>query len=213
MAAMGEDVLLFGGTFDPIHVGHLIVARHVRERLGVRQTVLVPAAAPPHKMDRALAAAEHRLAMVRLAVVGQDDFAVDDQELRRHGPSYTIDTVADYRRRLGGRAQIHWLIGSDTAVELGSWHRIGELADLCTFVTAARPGFEACRLDALAGALAAEQIEWMRRHVVAAPLIEVSSTQIRRRVAEGRSIRFLVPDAVAEYIADRGLYRRSLDSP
>ncbi len=207
MADMADGVLLFGGTFDPIHVGHLIVARRVREALDMSRTILIPAAVPPHKMDRPLTAAAHRLAMIRLAVEGEDDFAVDDQELRRDGPSFTFDTVASYRDRLGADAVIRWLVGSDTVCELGTWRSIRELADLCTFVVAARPGFDPQKLDELSGSLTAEQIDRLRDSVVPAPLIEISSTHIRRRVAEGCSIRYLVPDAVAAYVERHGLYR------
>jgi nicotinate-nucleotide adenylyltransferase len=207
MAAMADAVLLFGGSFDPIHVGHLIVARHVREALGVDRVVLVPAAVPPHKQRRPLAAPAHRLEMTRLAVAGEGDFAVDGRELAREGPSYTIDTVAEYRRELREGVEICWLIGSDTVRELGTWHRIGELAEMCRFVTAARPGFGSGDLDALAAALPAAQIERLGKSVVPAPLVEVSSTQVRRRVADGRSIRYLVPDPVAAYIRTHGLYR------
>lgn len=203
-----SGTLLFGGSFDPIHHGHLIVARSVAEQLGVARVVLIPSARPPHKQHVALAPAGQRLAMCRLAVAGDGLFEVSDWELGQHGLNYTLHTVRHFRGVRGPDEALYWLIGLDSLVDLPTWFRVGELADACTLVTAARPGVPCPDLSAALGAqLTAEQIERIGRHILPTPLIEISATEIRARARAGRSIRYLTPEAVANYIAARGLYR------
>lgn len=199
--------LLFGGSFDPIHVGHLIISRFVAEHLGVERVVLIPGAHPPHKVGRGLAPAEDRLAMCRLAVGDDPQFEVSDWEAGRSGVTYTLHTVRHFREaRLAG-TRLYWLVGMDSLVELGTWYRVGELVELCTIVTAGRPGYESPDLSGLAGPLTPGQIEELRRNIVESPLIDVSSTDIRERIGRGASIRYLVSEAVRGYIRQRGLYR------
>ena len=200
-------VALLGGTFNPIHNGHLIIARSVAEHLGLSRVVLIPSANPPHKTAHDLADAGDRLEMVRLAITGDAGFEASDVEIRRSGPSYTILTVEAHRRELGADAEIYWIIGGDTLPELHTWYRVGELVDLCRIVTAARPGFETPELSALSTTLTAEQTKRLRDGVLPTPRIDISATDIRRRVGKGRSIRYLVPDAVADYITQQGLYQ------
>lgn len=199
-------VLLFGGSFNPIHHGHCLMARAAAERLGVQRTVLIPSARPPHK-SRDLASAEHRLTMVQLAIAGEPGFEACDLELQRQGPSFTLPTVEEFRRREPD-AEFFWLIGSDSIGELAGWHRIAELADLCTFATVERAGWDVNDLGRLAERLREDQIERIRRHVLSdVPAVGISATEVRHRVAEGRSIRWLVPEPVADHIARNGLYR------
>lgn len=198
---------LFGGSFNPIHHGHLIVARAVAERLGVSRTVFVPSAQPPHKRGAGLASAADRLEMARLAVQGEAGFEVSDVEILRSGPSYTFLTVSDYRRALGADGPLFWIIGADTLPELHTWYRIRELVELCRIVTAARPGYEEPDLSSLAQVLSGEQVARLREGILSTPRIDISATGIRQRVREGRSIRYLVPDSVREYIQRGGLYR------
>jgi nicotinate-nucleotide adenylyltransferase len=207
MRFMSRRVGLLGGTFDPIHVGHLIVARAVRERFELDPMVVIPSARPPHKLLPDLTGAPHRLAMARLAVADEPGLEVSHCEMRRDGPSYTIDTVAEFREAWGPDAEIVWVIGADTLGELVSWHRVGELVDACRIVVAARPGWETQDLSALRSRLSAEQIARLQDNVVETPRIDVSATDIRRRIAEGRSIRWLVPESVQTYIEQHGLYR------
>jgi len=204
---MATRVGLYGGTFDPIHIGHLIVARAVREQLALDRMVLIPSARPPHKPHPDLTDAVHRLAMARLAVDGEPELEISDCEARRTGPSYTIDTVQAFRKASGPQAEIIWVIGADTLAELASWHRIDELVDACQIVIAARPGWESPDPAPLCGRLGDEQIDRLRGGMIETPRIDVSATEIRRRVAEGRSIRWLVPEPVHQYIAQHGLYR------
>lgn len=202
-----DGLLLFGGSFNPIHVGHLIVARAAAEQLNAEQVVLIPSAAPPHKTNSHLATPEDRMEMVHLAIAGEPGFAVSDIELHRQGPSYTILTVEAYRRELGSGTPLYWLIGGDTLPELHTWYRIRDLVELCTVVTAVRPGFEAPDLSTLFNALPPSQIHRLEGSILPTPRIDVSATEIRRRIREGRSIRYLVPDRVAEYIRANGLYQ------
>ncbi len=199
-------IVLFGGSFNPIHNGHLIVARAAAERLRVSRVVFVPSPSPPHKTGTGLADAADRLAMVRLAIAGEPLFDCSDIETRRAGPSYTILTVEDYRRTQADR-ELFWLIGADSLADLHSWHRVAELVDACRIVTAARPGFETPDLSSLERVLRPEHVRRIEADILPTPRIDISATEIRRRVAEGRSIRYLLPEPVADYLVRRGLYR------
>jgi nicotinate-nucleotide adenylyltransferase len=199
-------MLLFGGSFDPIHNGHLIVSRFAAETLGVARVVLIPGASPPHKQRVELTPAAVRLELCRLAVADDPLFEVSDWEARQSGPNYTLHTVRHFRETHPPQIKLYWLIGMDSLAELPTWHRASELVDVCTIVTAARPGFAAPDDTVLAGRFSPEQIAGLRRHIVDGPRIDISGTDIRARVAAGRSIRYLVPEPVRRYIAEHGLY-------
>lgn len=203
---MGGGIGLFGGSFNPIHHGHLIVARAVAEMLRLSRVVFVPAPNPPHKPDARLADASDRLEMVRLAVAGEPLLECGDIEIRRPGPSYTILTIQEYRQPTGDQ-ELFWIIGADSLAELHTWHRVTELVELCRIVTVARPGFELPDLGGLEKMLSREQVSRLKRDILSTPRIDISATDIRRRVAEGRSIGYLVPTSVRQYIEERGLYR------
>jgi len=205
---MQQELMLFGGTFDPVHNGHLIVARALAERRGFGRVVFVPAAQPPHKTP-AEASATDRLAMLGLAISGETVFDVSDIELTRTGPSYTLDTLRALRRRHGADTKLRWVIGADMLEDLPRWHRAGEVLAESDIIIAVRPPWDQ-RLDEVFSRLGKEftpvQIERLRESVVSTPLIDISSTEIRRRVRQGRSIRYLLPEPVADYIAEHGLY-------
>jgi len=207
-AGMSRRVALFGGSFDPIHIGHLIIAQALTERLKLERVLFLPSARPPHKEDRQLASSEDRATMVQLAIAGEALFAYSDFDLTRHGPTYTIDTVTHFRAELGADVELHWIIGADSLAELATWRRVADLIDACRIVTAARPGSQPGEplWTALGPALGDARIAKLRAAVVDTPRIDISSTDIRRRVAEGRSIRYFVPDPVAEHITEHGLY-------
>jgi len=196
--------LCFGGSFNPIHHGHLLVARAVAEAMDFDRVVFIPSAQPPHKPDPAdLAAAEHRLAMCHLAIKAAADstdlFEVSDIELGRVGPSYTVDTARILTRR--GLGPVYWLIGGDTVPQLPTWHEPQPLLREVQFVIIERP-----ECPIIWQALAPEY-QALQSGVVAAPMIEISATDIRRRVAAGRSIDYLTPETVVSYIRQNGLYR------
>ena len=183
---------LFGGSFDPVHHGHLIVGRVAAEALGLDELRFMPAREQPFKRGRHLAPAAHRAEMLARAVAGEPGFRVERAELDRPGPSYTVDTLEVLRRR---EPDADWtlLVGADAALELSAWHRAVELPKLARVIVFARAG-----VSAPPSALAAATVE--------VPAIAISATEIRRRVREGRSIRYWVPDAVAEYVARHRLY-------
>jgi nicotinate-nucleotide adenylyltransferase len=204
---MTERVGLYGGSFDPIHFGHLIAARSVAEQWDISRVILIPSARPPHKQDHALAPAVDRLEMARRAVAGDSLFDVSDMELCRQGPSYTFDTVAEFRRTLGQDAAMFWIIGGDTLPELPTWFRIGELVKAVRIVTVTRPGWQPPEMTFLAPSVGHDAAEQLLGDCVRTAGIEISASQIRARVRAGRSVRYLVPEGVDAYIRDRGLYR------
>ena len=194
--------LWFGGSFNPIHFGHLICARSVAEAAGFDRVVLVPSHQPPHKSGiTTVLNASHRLAMCQLAVAGDAFFDVDGIELDRPGPSYTIDTVRELRRR--GCGEISWLIGADMASFLPNWRDPAALLAEVRFVLMARPG---CPIDWSSMPV---EMQKLQSSVVEAPKLDISSTGLRERLARGKSIRYLTPDAVVEYIWRHRLYSKS----
>jgi nicotinate-nucleotide adenylyltransferase len=199
--------LLFGGSFDPVHTGHLEVARAAARALGAERVSLIPAADAPHKPGAARASGADRLAMCRLAVAGDPLFDVLDAEVRRGGVSYTIDTV---RELLGGPLrgdQVLLLVGQDQLRDLARWREAAALVALVPVAVAPRPGAAEPPWEEIESAFGRDAADGIRRRLLPIAPVDVSSTDVRRRVAEGRSIRCRVPDAVADYIEARGLYR------
>ncbi|HEX9166166.1 MAG TPA: nicotinate-nucleotide adenylyltransferase [Gemmatimonadales bacterium] len=182
---------LLGGSFDPVHHGHLLVARALREALGLDEVRLVPAGEQPFKAGRHAAAAGDRAAMVCLAVTGEPGLACETAEVDRAGPSYTVDTLRALRERSPGT---EWFlcVGADAAADLPAWHEAARIPELATVVVFRRPG--------------AEPPPGSYRYAEV-PQIDISATDVRSRVGSGRSIRYLVPEAVADYIATHRLYR------
>ncbi|HEY5435193.1 MAG TPA: nicotinate-nucleotide adenylyltransferase [Candidatus Limnocylindrales bacterium] len=195
------SVGILGGTFDPIHHGHLVIAEEAREALGLERVLLVPAAEPPHKPDSVVTPAEHRLAMVELAVAGNPAFAVSGIEVERGGPSYTVETLETLLRE--GVSDPWFILSAEALAGFPAWRRPDRILELCRLAVVPRGNHDA--LDAA----------WVRGHFpgredriafLAGPLLPISGSVVRRRAAAGRSVRYLVPDAVARYIADHALY-------
>jgi nicotinate-nucleotide adenylyltransferase len=197
---------ILGGSFDPIHAGHLSVAQQVAHRLGLDEVILIPAGEPPHKPAGKLAPAEDRLAMARLAVRGLARLTVSDIEIRRTGPNYSIDTLRALKARLGSGHRYFFIIGADTVGDLPDWHRAAEFVAEADFAVVARPGF-AADFDRVGQRLGSEAAEKLRRAVVEIEPCDVSSTQVRERSAAGEDITGQARAAVAEYIRRKGLYR------
>jgi len=214
---------VLGGSFNPIHFGHLLLADEVRERLDLDQILFVPAAVPPHKPPRDVAAPEHRYAMVRLAIAGNSGFAVSDLELRRPGPSYTVDTLAEMRR--GAESELFLLLGSETFLELLAWKEPARLAQLARLVVIPRAGTSFDHEGREAKKILQEigQDRWIRLQdrgsispphprgvlLVPATSLPISASELRRRAREGRTLSYRVPAAVEAYILERGLYREA----
>jgi nicotinate-nucleotide adenylyltransferase len=187
---MGKKIGIYGGTFDPIHHGHLILAREAAESLGLDKVIFVPATLSPHKLAPPSTTQEIRVEMLRAAIEGEPQFTLDLCEIRRGGMSYTIDTVEEIRQREAA-AEYFFLLGDDNLPQLETWHRFKELRELVQVVVLSR------------GNLAAEET----RYFVIHRQINISATEIRNRVATGRSIRYLVPPAVEEIIRRRQIYQ------
>ena len=195
---------LFGGSFDPIHQGHLEMALRIAERLELDGVVLMPTFVPPHKIRESMASAEHRLAMCRLAAQGHPQLQVSDLELTREGASFTVDTLEALCEQYPD-TQWYLLVGADMFTTLRTWHRFADIARLAVLCTIAREGTDTARLREYADELMADGI---RCFVDENPVEPYSSTQVRERIAVGESVVDLVGEAVAEYIRDNGLYRQ-----
>lgn len=200
---MAQHIGIFGGSFNPIHCGHMALANGFARQLSLDILYLIPAAVPPHKSGAELAAAEHRLKMCKLAAADNPVLQVSDMEIHRQGASYTVDTLEDLRRR-HPHAHLYLMVGADMFLTLPSWHRFSDIAKLATICAAPREHVGIQRLQQEAEAL---QQYGVASLLIDIPLTPVSSTDIRERVKAGRSIEGLVPLAVAAYIAEKGLYR------
>jgi nicotinate-nucleotide adenylyltransferase len=186
-----------GGTFDPIHIAHLVIAELALDILGVSRIVFVPSARPPHKPEAEVTPVEHRLEMVRLAIAGNPRLSLSDLEVRRPEPSYTVDTIRQFRRELGEDERIFFIMGADSLAQLSTWKDPHELAASCELVAFPRPGIDAAAIAPRFGG-AVRMLE--------TPLMDISSSDIRARLRDGLSVRYLVPDAVRAYIEEKNLY-------
>ncbi|MFN8534079.1 MAG: nicotinate-nucleotide adenylyltransferase [Dehalococcoidia bacterium] len=195
---------VLGGTFDPIHLGHLIVAETVREHEALDLILFIPAGTPWHRDRAPVASAAQRLSMVNLAVAGNPGFAASARDVERAGPTYTVDTLEAVQRDHPG-ARLLFLLGQDALAQIGSWRDPARIADLADLVALSRPGAPPIDLAALHPAIPDAPL---RVKVVETPLIGISATMIRARVRAGHSIRYLVPDPVADFIEAERLYRR-----
>ncbi|WP_372795917.1 nicotinate-nucleotide adenylyltransferase [Pontiella sp.] len=203
---MSRRVGIFGGSFDPLHTGHLLIAQDAVEKLELEEVIFIPAAIPPHKQHIEQTPAEHRLNMLKLAVESDIRFSVSDTEINRGGVSYSFDTVCEYVKMLPD-AELVLIVGSDTLVDLHNWYNIDELFELCEVASFMRPGEndpESIRSKVL---LAPRLKARVLANAFESHMFGVSSSEIRMRVAEGLGIRYLVPAEVEMYIYEHGLYR------
>jgi nicotinate-nucleotide adenylyltransferase len=212
-------IAIMGGTFDPVHFGHLRVSEEVREAFSLDRVFFMPAAIPPHKTDEKRTEASHRLQMTRLAVSGNPAFTVSDMEIKRGGRSFTIDTVRDMLNAQGPAPDISLVIGSDAFNDISTWCEYEELLRLSSLIVVPRPGYAVKKpAEALPVELARKfwydseglcyaTAEGRRISFADTTLFAISSSDIRRRISNGLSVRYLMPDAVIEYIAGHGLYK------
>ncbi|HEY9447247.1 MAG TPA: nicotinate-nucleotide adenylyltransferase [Burkholderiales bacterium] len=212
---------VFGGTFDPVHYGHLRLAQEAGDRLELSEVRFIPAGEPPHR-SAPTAGAEHRLAMVRLAVAGNPMFVADDREIRRAGPGYTVDTLTELRAEVGSVRPLALLVGADAFLGLSTWRRWQALFQLAHIVVAYRPGFPVADWQARMPAPLADEYRTRLAHqpsaVCAAPAggilvlpiaeLDIAATGIRDAVQKGVSPRYLLPDSVLDYIRAENLYRK-----
>ncbi|MGE5398389.1 MAG: nicotinate-nucleotide adenylyltransferase [Chitinophagales bacterium] len=199
MSAIG----VFGGTFDPVHIGHLAAAERVRCELGMEQIIFVPAMIPPHKLDRKISSGEHRLKMLIRATTDNPFFVVDDCELRSEEPSYTVRTMQYFRRKYQ-EDELFFIMGMDNLLDLDTWYNPEELISICRLVVVARPGYKIENTDEVLERL--PETIWEKTTFLQVPGLDISATDIRVRLGKGQSVRYLLPDSVKDYIFSSGLY-------
>ena len=192
---------LMGGTFDPVHYGHLVIAEVARTEFALERVVWVPAGDPPHKKEYPVTAQEHRYAMVLLGTASNPHFEVSRMEIEREGVSYSFQTIRSFARRYPEH-EVFFITGADAILEILTWYRHHEVIHSCRFIAVTRPGYDLSRLNDL---LPPEYLP--RISAITAPGVHLSSTEIRERLQAGQTIRYLVPEAVEAYVHKHGLYR------
>ncbi len=199
------NIGVLGGTFDPIHMGHLIIAEEVRARLDLAEVLFVLAGQPLLKLNNAISPAEHRVEMVRLAIANEPSFKLSTMEIERPGPSYTVDTMAELGNQIGAGDKLYFILGWDNLIQLPQWHEPSRLVKLCRLVPVPRVGQPSPDLDSLEAA-----VPGLSQSIIMldTPQIGISSSEIRDRVARGLSIHHLVPEPVERYIKQHRLYVR-----
>jgi nicotinate-nucleotide adenylyltransferase len=205
-----KAVGIFGGTFNPIHYGHLIVAEEIRAKHNLDKVVFVPAHLPPHKDPTDLVDARQRSIMVHLATVGNPCFEVSEFEIDRGGRSYSIDTVRHFSQVYGEGTQLYFIVGADLLMEIPTWKNISALLKLCRFIAVPRPGFDAGKIFnyKMLGSSSQEGDSKLLENVIVENIStsDISSTEIRQKVREWKSIKYLVPEPVEQYIHNQKLY-------
>ncbi len=194
---------VMGGTFDPVHYGHLVAAEGVRHEHQLDEVLFVPAGRPPHKLSQKISEAKHRLSMTQLAVASNPFFSVSDIEARRAGPSYTYDTIREVSACYQPE-EIFFITGTDAVLQILTWYRFADLLNLCYFVAVTRPGYDLANLMERLKTVPPKLAE--RIQAVEVPALAISSSDIRLRVRDGQPIKYLLPDSVEEYIHNNRLY-------
>ena len=197
---------IFGGSFDPVHYGHLILAELCCEAANLDEVRLVPAAVPPHKQGQGRASAENRIAMLKLAIGGNPKLNVWDEEIRRGGISYTVDTLRSLNKEHDGKADLFFLMGADSLFDLPNWREPAEICRLASIVVVDRPGSRAVDFSILEDLVDAERLEEFRELAVEIPQIDISSSRLRERIQAGKSIRYQTPRPVEAFITSADLY-------
>ncbi len=207
-----RKIALFGGTFDPIHLGHTTVAANAVEHIGAEKIVFIPAKRSPLKGFLPKADDDARLEMIALAIAGEKSFQASDCELKKPAPSYTLETVRQFQADYGSETTIYWLVGADSIDDLVHWHRIVELIDACILTTMYRAGCDPPDFAGFEALWGRQRVEKLHRNVIQTPLIDISSTEIRNRLAAGRDVTDMLTPAVADYIRKHGLYQSKANS-
>jgi nicotinate-nucleotide adenylyltransferase len=196
---------IMGGTFDPIHYGHLVAAEVARAEFGLDKVIFIPAGRPPHKQQQGITDPEHRYLMTALAISSNPNFEVSRLEVDKNELTYTIDTVKELQGLYGEDTDIYFITGADAVLELLTWYKIEELLTLCTFIAVTRPGFDRRILEQKIGEISSKYNGEIL--FIEVPLLAISSTDIRERIRSGKPIKYLLPEAAEEYIGRHGLYR------
>jgi nicotinate-nucleotide adenylyltransferase len=195
---------VLGGTFDPIHYGHLAAAEEARVKLNLGKVLFAVSGLPPHKLDEEVTPVEHRVAMVRLGIASNPHFEISLVDVDRPGPSYTVDTISILQEQWGQNAEFFFVMGLDSLVEVPTWHQPQRLIQLCHLVAVARPGFEAdmSQLEEAVPGISS------RMEIISMPEVDISSSDLQLRVREGLPIKYQVPEEVERYIREHQLYKQ-----
>ena len=204
---MKRKIALFGGTFDPIHKGHTAVAESAREYVQAEAVLFIPAHRSPHKRISPQAGIADRVEMIRLAIRENEHFHLNECELSRPEPSYTLETVNELKSHYGRDVEMYWLLGADSVNDLPKWYGINELIDECTLCVMFRAGFDRPDFSAFTDLLGRQRVEKLRQNVIPTPLINMNSTEIRSRIAAGLDVSEMLHPEVLGYIRRRNLYR------
>ncbi|MFA5239122.1 MAG: nicotinate (nicotinamide) nucleotide adenylyltransferase [Phycisphaerae bacterium] len=202
-----KKIALFGGTFDPVHLGHTAVAAAAAGYIGAEKVIFIPAKRSPLKISSPQAGDDDRLAMIALAITDNKKFMLSDYELRKARPSYTLETIRYFQADYGDEALMYWLIGADSIDELSRWYGISELIDECNLSVMFRAGCKPPNFAKFENVWGAARVEKLQKNIIQTPLIDISSTEIRNGLAAGRDVTNMLAPAVADYIRKQGLYQ------
>ena len=203
---MMRKTALFGGTFDPVHNGHVEVAQFAAEKIGAEKVILVPAKRSPHKNSKPIACAEDRIKMISLAIAGRDNFEISDCEITRPEPSYTLDTVEYFRGKYDYEGELYLLIGADSLEDFAKWYKVMDLIDICNICVMLRAGVERPDFAHFVQIFGQRRSEKLSKNVIETPLINISSTDIRNKIAARQNVEKMVCPDVLKYITENGLY-------
>ncbi len=195
---------IMGGTFDPIHVGHLVIAEEIRCKFKLDKVIFIPAGNPPHKDNSKITSGDHRYQMTLLATISNPYFDVSSIELDRKGITYTIDTIKELKKCCKDSAEFYFITGADSLLELSTWKEVDQLLNMCKFVAATRPGFQMSKIETKVKELESKYSKAI--YTVSVPALQISSTDIRNRIKEGTTVKYLLPESVESYIIKHKLY-------
>lgn len=205
-AEMGPDKIgIMGGTFDPIHYGHLVTAEAAREKFCLDKVIFVPSGNPPHKKNKEISPGIDRVNMTVLATANNPFFEVSDIELKRDGYTYTVDTLKEFIKIYGENTRFYFITGADAVMEILTWKDVSTILKLCRIVSAYRPGSDINKFRSMVDEL--ERVHRSNIHLIEVPALAISSTEIRERVKSGITIKYLLPEKVERYILEKGLYK------
>ena len=203
-----KKIGIMGGTFNPVHHGHLVTAQEALDQFDLDEVIFIPTGDPPHKIDDLLAHAEDRYLMTVIATSSNSNFFVYRIEIDRKGKSYTIDTVKELRKLFGSGSELYFITGADAILEILTWKNTREIVTLAKFIAATRPGYDLSKIKELKTTLFDDEDEGNRRiFIMEIPALAISSTDIRQRIKIGRPVNYLVPEGVNNYILKHGLYK------
>jgi nicotinate-nucleotide adenylyltransferase len=202
-----RKIALFGGTFDPVHLGHIIVSAAAAEHIGAEKIIYIPAKRSPLKSLQPQASDTDRFNMISLAIAGENIFEVSDYELTKVAPSFTLDTVRQFHTKYGGDASIYWLVGADSIDELPHWYHMEELIDECHLCVMYRAGCKQPDFAGLESLWGSRRIEKLRNNIIPTPLVDISSTEVRDRLTKNQDVTQMLHPEVLRYIQKHHLYR------